>query len=251
MPLVINWKYKSIIYKSNQNMTKKEENIMKLEEKIKSLNKFLGQDTIQFVKQHYRREYADIMSGKMTDSTKAILETCKHNADFRSPIVYAQEVISGWTVENFIENVLDKNDYVSIKLIGVDKNREFVKGKKVSSNPDFLIEIVNADYSIESFYIEVVTDYYNYWKKNEVGHLRDNKLIKLIELSKFENVFILAVDIVNEKIAFIQVTEDMDKEYIQSHKAYGGKSAYQIPILRSKFFNISDIEVQVSNFLIA
>lgn len=224
---------------------------MRVEEKLELIRNFIGQDPIQFIRKHYRSEYADIMQGKMTEKTAEILETCKHNADKRSPLAYAQELILAWVVEDYIFDILMQNKYICTYKIGVDNKRELVKNSKITSNADLVIEIAESENNVERFYIEVVSDFHNYWNKHEVGHLRDNKLINLVKKSEEENIFLLAVDIQNKKIGFIEVKENMDMQYIEHHFAFGGKSAYQIDMYKSKFFNIEDIEIEIDNLLIA
>ena len=192
-------------------------------------------DLIDTIGKKYCKEYAEILSGSCTnENTKRILETCSYNADARSLLRYSQDLILNWFVEDTIYEMIKNSNDFSCSLNGADKDRKFLTHSKVTGDVDIRLSHKNKD-----VYIEIVSDFYGFWNKNKVVHFRDNKLKKLIRLSEKNDLYVFALDFTHKKFGLIPIYNNLDATYIESHRAFGGKPAWELKLELNKFKNIS------------
>lgn len=204
--------------------------------KYKAVQNFIGCDPYEYALKNYSKEYADILNGMLTDELRAVLESCQKNTDKRSIEEYAQDLMLNWMVEDYVMNMLNKRKNIKVVKNGVDANRKFLFIDMVRSNSDFIIKTER-----EELYVELIVDYSCFWQKNHTCHLRNNKLIRLMEHAKEKRTFLLAVDLINKKFAFIPVNKSVPFKRIESHSAYGGRPVYEIPLNKYRFYDLNSL----------
>ena len=213
-------------------------------EKYNVLKNFLKQDPVDYaIKNTFSNDCIKLLKGH--DILSREIESCKYGADRRDVNKFALEVVRIWEQENFIRDKLNTIPNVFAYLEGVDYQREFLFQKDVKTTPDFRIRVYYDEFNHEDFLNDLVSDYGRFWQSKHHGHLRDNKLPKLVELSKSENVFVMACDADERAIGFVEINPGMEAElddrYVKSHPPFGGKPAYIIDIDTTKFFSVEDI----------
>ncbi len=154
--------------------------------------------------------------------------SCKHHRDRRTPIAYAQDLVSSWLIEDAILYILNNKGKV-FKLSGADKNRSVLTASNVGSKSDFVIIKNNRK-------IELMCDYAGYWVRTGKIDLRDNKYNQLCS----EAAYLLGVDILNRKCLVIDFFKKPPRAtYIAKHKPFGYKPVYQLSLNREDFVDIS------------
>lgn len=212
--------------------------------KKQKLESFIGQDLVKFAKEHnYSKECIMLLKNEDVESEQDA--NYKFLADKRTIANYKTDVIYGWLIENYLKDKFNSIDDVYASLSGTDKKRKFLDPNKITRELDLIVEIEDNDL----YNIEIVMDFGEFWKNKGVCHFRSKKLLNLIEKSKTENVFVLAVDVVNKEMGFININSKMEYKYIKSHSCFGGKPAYEIKMDTSKFFNIDDIKQNTYKYL--
>lgn len=181
----------------------------------------------EFVETHNWNEDAGLIqrlfAGCSTDEDKTYLEDnlehLEHKMDSRTPTEYGAELFRGWIVEDILVDLINTDSSsVEASVNGEDSERELLE----DTSPDADLSVV---YNGDSRPVEVVTDYTEYWTRNGEMDFRDWK----IQSIKDEDGLILAVDVTKQEV-FIIDPQTISAEYIDSHKPYGGKSAYKIQI---------------------
>ena len=81
-----------------------------------------------------------------------------------------------------------------------------------------------------------MNDYTGFWKENQVLHLRD---AKYIQLQNTHGLFI-AIAVPSNEFAIFDFRDTVPARFIPSHRPYGGKSAYELPIPPAKLKPIAD-----------
>ena len=160
------------------------------------------------------------------------LLTCSHHADRRTPLSYGQDLVASWIFEDlFLANV--NKELLNISLAGADRNRMILPDQRTATSTDYIITS-NSGYRIG---MELVNDYTSFWYRNHKLHLRDNKYLRLLN----EQSLLLAIAL-SHGIAKYTIFDFRDKPaatYIPSHKPYGGKPAYEMPVDRNRLFDFS------------
>ena len=144
--------------------------------------------------------------------------SCKHHADKRTPLEYAQDIVASWLVEDSFFHMLNSQG-LSAQFHGVDRNRKILSNVKTSTASDFLVSFNGNKRNLE-----LMNDYTGFWQKHHILHLRDNKFLKM----RKERSLFLAVSMTDKTYALFDFREDLNYEYINSHFPYGGKPAYAI-----------------------
>lgn len=146
--------------------------------------------------------------------------SCGHNADRRTPLDYARDLVASWLIEDSFL-ILFRQCGLSAALSGTDRGRKILSKARVSSSSDF-----SLSWQRQTRKLELMNDYTGFWSRKHVLHLRDNKYQKLCE----EKSLFLAVSIATREFALYDFRSAPKARYISSHPAYGGKPAYELPI---------------------
>lgn len=148
------------------------------------------------------------------------LKSCIHNKDARSMIDYAKDLIASWIFEDTIVQMLNAEGLVT-SLSGSDKNRQILATTKVSSTSDCIVSFEG-----KSRHLEIMSDYTGWWER--MGHidLRDAKFLKLSR----EKALFLGICTKTTKYVLLDFATQINANYIPSHRPYGGKPAYSIPL---------------------
>lgn len=162
---------------------------------------------------------------------KEILEPLKHFRDNRKYYEYAADLILGWCLEDFLIKKISSSGQL-ISTNSADKNREFLK-ESIRASSDLFLNRAGIK-------IEVMQNYTDFWEKNSVLHLRDNKFSNLLS----ENAILLGIDFYQNKIVILNL-KNCNYKFIPSHSPYGGKPAYEISI--SNFLEYSYLDKFIEN----
>ena len=158
-----------------------------------------------------RRRFPDVYAN---------LLSCGHNKDARTYMEYAQDLVSSWVFEDFIMSELS-NAGLEISKAGADRDREILAHANVSADSDYSVE-----WQGKEVLLELMSDYTGYWTRTGRMDLRDSKYLKL---ERNESLF-LGISTQDRKFIFLDFSEDIPARYIDSHRPYGGKPAYQIHV---------------------
>lgn len=147
-----------------------------------------------------------------------VIQRCTHLRDSRTPFQYAMDLAASWVMEDYIIKQLCSNG-LDVSRAGEDREREFLSGKRVSSNSDCLIE-----YNGVQRKLELMNDYGGYWNKNNKVDLRDNKFDKL---QKEKSLF-LGVSTSDKKYLLLNFAKEIDAENKYNYAYH--KPSYSIKI---------------------
>ncbi len=150
------------------------------------------------------------------------LSGCRHHADRRTPMQYAQDLVASWLIEDYYFAKL-QSDFYRLSLDGADRNRNILPNSRVSSSSDYLIS--TPDLTIQ---LELMNDYTGFWSRQGTLHLRDRKFT---QLQRSRSLF-LAISITTREFTLFDFRQDIQAQYIPSHRFYGGKPAYELSIPR-------------------
>lgn len=146
--------------------------------------------------------------------------SCKYQADRRTPMEYARDLVASWLIEDYFLERLQSPDY-TLRRAGADRERKILPRAKVSASSDFLIQMGGR-----SIKLELMNDYTGFWEKHHVLHLRDDKYERLEESGSL----FIAIAVPTGEFAIYDFREEIEATYIPSHRLYGGKPAYALPI---------------------
>lgn len=213
----------------------------KVTNKLDLVSQFIGADIYEYARLKYEPEYSNILIDKLSPELKDILDSCKHHKDHRSSLEYGKDLLLGWIVEDYVFDLLRLNNPgISILKSGEDSHRKFLRGSSIKSTSDFIVATDN-----KKFFIELISDFKNFWKTNRACHLRDKKLSYLKRASLKIDTYILALDIVEKTFQFIKVNKSMKSKYIPSHFPFGGKPAHEIYIDPDRFHDIKYLSIEM------
>ena len=148
------------------------------------------------------------------------LQSCTHHRDRRTPLEYAQDLVSSWVFEDCLIAALQTGG-LDITHAGADKNRKILPGANVSASSDASICVKGHRVPLE-----IMCDYTGFWTRKGKMDLRDSKYTKL----KKANSLFLGFSTVDNKVILLDFANDLDANYTPSHFAYGGKPAYSVSI---------------------
>lgn len=94
--------------------------------------------------------------------------------DRRQPHEYAVDLVLGWIVEDAVVKAIERSGTLVV-LNGHDRYREFLSPRKISTQPDMIIQGKKSNRLLEIF-----SDWKDTWKKKGHADLRDNKYERLL-----------------------------------------------------------------------
>lgn len=196
-------------------------------ERMTMIGEAFGIDPYKFAKTRYSETHANIMMNKLglaEMQALKILGTCKHSIDNRTFLEFAKSLISNWILEDLVAEVIMPQMFSKITKDGNDKNRDFLNNGQISSDSDFKV-VVNG----EERYVEMISNYSDYWFRQGKIDLRDAKAKKLLK----QNALILAVDVKNGNVAIIDLK---DYDLVSTYIPQWNKGGTQITIDYDKIF---------------
>ena len=144
--------------------------------------------------------------------------TCSHNMDKRTPLEYAQDLVSNWLLEDFIISKLNKFGY-NAYCSGKDKERKILKNDKVGTEPDITIEKDGKTYPLE-----LCANYDGYWTRLNKIDLRDSKYNNMVA----NNDILVAISFKDRQFAVIDITNYKNITKEEHHAQWGGKPCWTI-----------------------
>lgn len=148
------------------------------------------------------------------------LHSCGHHKDKRTSMEYGRDLVASWLFEDLLIDSLQRTG-ISIKGAGTDKNREVLSNAKVSASSDCIVS-----FNGKQRFLELMSDYTGYWKKNNKMELRDSKFAKMQESKSL----FLGISTVDNKYVLLDMSDEFDFTFIPSYFLYGGKPAYSIKL---------------------
>jgi hypothetical protein len=97
-----------------------------------------------------------------------------YHRDRRQPHEYAVDLVLGWIVEDAVVKAIERAGTLVV-LNGHDRYREFLSPRKISTQPDMIIQGKKSNRLLEIF-----SDWKDTWKKKGHADLRDNKFERLV-----------------------------------------------------------------------
>ena len=148
--------------------------------------------------------------------------------DSRDAIGYAVDLLLGWIVEDaFVEWCMTNG--IDARLSGKDSQRELQSNSNsIDSNSDIYL-------SHSKRKLEIVQDHTGFWMRKGVGHLRNEKLDKLLEQQS------VLIGISEECVYWFDLGDYSTRSnlmstraFIHKHKHFGNKPAWEIPFNNPK-----------------
>ena len=148
--------------------------------------------------------------------------------DSRNALEYAVDLLLGWIVEDaFVEWCLRNG--IDARLSGKDSERELQSNSNsIDSNSDIYLKDSERR-------LEIVQDHTGFWIRQGVGHLRNDKLDKLLEQRS------VLIGISEECVFWFDLGDYSTRSnlmstraFIQNHKHFGNKPAWEIPFNNPK-----------------
>lgn len=148
--------------------------------------------------------------------------------DSRNALQYAIGLLLGWIVEDaFVQWCLING--IDARLDGKDSERELQPdGNSIDSNSDIYLKDGKRR-------LEIVQDHTGFWMRQGIGHLRNEKLDKLLEQQS------ILIGISDECVYYFDLVDYSTRSeimrtraFIQKHKNFGNKPAWQIPFKHPK-----------------
>lgn len=155
------------------------------------------------------------------------IQSCAHNADARSPMDYARDLVASWVVEDWFLRLLREAD-CEASAVGSDQCRNILPGCVVSSASDFQVR-----YQGQELRVELLCDYTGFWRKHGKIDLRDAKYQHL----RKEKALVFGADALWQRAILLDMGEEIpDIVQVGSYKPYGGKPAVRVPCRDEEFF---------------
>lgn len=202
--------------------------------KEKLLENFIGQSLLSFCEEHYSENIVKAFKGELEEEDRKKIEGCQKasNRDNRTAEDIARDIIKGWICEDKVIQILEGMGF-TVRHSGVDSDRQFYYNKQLNSDPDFYVEKDGNCY-----YLEQISDYGGYWERMGYADLRLNKFPQLKKKAEEIRTFLIALDLQNAKIGFIEITPNTPGEHIPLIPAYR-KEGYRVKIDYGKFKKIA------------
>ena len=167
------------------------------------------------------------------------LLSCQHHSDRRTPIEYGQDLVASWIFEDyFIEKT--KNKEFIILHAGADSSRLILPNKRTAASSDYIITTNKGTQIL----MELVNDYTGFWYKNQKLHLRDNKYLQLCSHKSL--LLAIALSTNAQKYTIFDFRKEIPAKKIESHRPYGGKTAYELSISKTDLYDFSFSNVKES-----
>lgn len=97
-----------------------------------------------------------------------------YHRDRRQPHEYAVDLVLGWIIEDAVVRAIERSGKLVV-LHGHDRYREFLSAKKISTQPDMIVQGRTSNRLLEIF-----SDWKDTWKKRGHADLRDRKYERLV-----------------------------------------------------------------------
>ena len=221
----------------------------KIKNKIQIIEECFNIDVYKYVEEKYGQDYCNILQGKIENKELIeILNTCKNKEKWTGGLDYAKDVLLGWVTEDLVVNIINNLNGFTCNLNSIDAERKFLKANDVKSSPDLLVkrERIQANngkcVKEKSFMVEIVTDFSGFWEQSNKLHFRTTKLDNLKRHAENNTVCVLALDLKNKKFGFIKINDNTEAKYIEKHKGYKDKPAWEIEIDYNKFRDITELK---------
>ncbi|MCR5650901.1 MAG: hypothetical protein K6F86_06955 [Lachnospiraceae bacterium] len=213
------------------------------------LNAFFNGEIVNYaIRYEYDESNIIILKGDRQELERHHLQayqnllSCRHHSDNRTPIQYGQDLVASWVFEDYFLNEMINSGF-SIDLAGADRNRTILPNQRTSTSSDYTITTPAGSV----LNMELVNDYTGFWARTHTLHLRDNKYVQL----QRNRCLLLAIALTAnvKKYALFDFREDIPAQYIQSHRPYGNKPAYELRIPQDMLcdFSIDDIKQRITN----
>ena len=152
----------------------------------------------------------------------------KHRMDSRNPVSFAQSLVTSWIIEDCLVQYFQSLGHDTI-LNSADYERKFLITP--TSNADF--KIVTDKHSIP---VELVTDYYGNWQKQNCIPLRDYKYPNLVK----EKSYLLGIDFVNNAFTFLYIHKKT-AQYVDYYDPFQ-KPAYLLDVEKKDFCSLNELQ---------
>lgn len=180
----------------------------------------------------YSAENLCVLRGDAAELQRRFPETyenilsCEHNKDKRNPLEYAKDIVASWLFEDYLVAKV-RREGRCLRLVGGDRERKLLPNSRVSSSSDCVYGTGKQELSVE-----IMNSYTSFWQTNRCLHLRDHKYQQLCR----ERGALLCIDTQNCSYGIVDFTQEKPPaKYIESHRPYGGKSAYELSLLSVTF----------------
>lgn len=171
--------------------------------------------------------------GKLAQAFPSILadiQTCAHNADNRTPMAYAQDLVASWVVEDWFLHLL-AGAGCEAAAVGADRCRSILPNCVVSSASDFQVRCRG-----KTLRVEFLCDYTGFWRKTGRIDLRDSKYERL----RKEQALVFGADALWQRAILLDMSDDIPGILrAPSYKPYGGKPAVRLPCQEEDFFPLT------------
>jgi hypothetical protein len=145
----------------------------------KVLKKYKGK-YFKDTKIHKYDVFKESLTYNFSETNKKYLEKMgsisSHQNDRRTPVGYCCDLIYGWIAEDIIAEVISKQETLEVGFHGTDGEREFLKMREISTDPDLVIN--NGE---KTRLVEIYCDWKDYWQTHGKADLRDDKYKKLVK----------------------------------------------------------------------
>lgn len=180
--------------------------------------------------------FSEILKGDPTNETieyldKRCTEGFGHLRGDRSGAEYGADLILGWIQEDALLSTFKRRGLL-VELIGEDKNREFLKPGKISSNSDLLVS-----WKAQSRKVELAYDATGHWRKTDKYDMRDKKFSKLLA----EEAIVFGLAVASQEGFVLDFSEPAKYEILEIpfHFIYK-KPAYQVKHVRDMLAPITE-----------
>lgn len=157
-----------------------------------------------------------------------------YNRDKRTPVEYALDLVYGWLVEDIVTIYLNKKGF-NAKLVGADKDREFLKKKSISADADLIVNGRAAD---------IYADMDGYWNKTDRLDLRINKYHKLVQ----EKSILIGVSPKECQMLVLDFSRDVEVE-IGPNPLWGGKQVATVSNVNRKLIELDNFKSDLYNII--
>ena len=155
------------------------------------------------------------------------IQSCAHNADARSPMDYARDLVASWVVEDWFLRLLGETG-CKASAVGSDRCRNILPGGVISSTSDFQVR-----YQGQELRVELLCDYTGFWRRHGKIDLRDAKYQHL----RRERALVFGADALWQRAILLDMGEEIPGiVQVGSYKPYGGKPAVRVPCRDEEFF---------------
>lgn len=181
--------------------------------------------------------FYQVYQNKLSVSSRHYLEqmcALPYHRDARTTVEYGKDLIYGWLAEDLVFEKI-KSLGIDIAMQGEDKDRSFLVGSRINTNPDFCIK--NSQNSKK---IELIVSWKKYWTVINQLDIRDSKFRHL--QSTNPSPYLLGIEPLTESFFCFAVDDYSDRFQFLTNTAWGNKGSYTFKGIRSIMLKINDFE---------